>query len=220
MAKRGSLDSNEMSRTFDFMRANDLIWSYVASSWLMGEDPPAFDILAWNDDGTRMPAAMHSFYLRSCYIQNQLAQGEMELDGVRLNLDAVKEDAYILSAKEDHIAPWTAAYKTTQLLPGKVRFTLSSSGHIAGIVNPPSPKSRFWTNAKTPTDPKAWLAGAKEHEGSWWEDWAGGSQSGPAVGASPRRWECRPPAGGRRPRLLRARLTNAASRGAVWVDIW
>ena len=190
MAKRGFLDSNEMSRTFDFMRANDLIWSYVASSWLMGEDPPAFDILAWNDDGTRMPAAMHSFYLRSCYIHNQLARGEMELAGTLLSLDAIKEDAYVLSAKEDHIAPWTAAYKTTQLLPGKVRFTLSSSGHIAGIVNPPSPKSRFWTNPKNPPDPKEWLAGAKEHEGSWWEDWAawigeraGSPRKPPAMGS-------------------------------------
>jgi polyhydroxyalkanoate synthase len=190
MAKKGFLDSNEMSRTFDFMRANDLIWSYVASSWLMGEDPPAFDILAWNDDGTRMPAAMHSFYLRACYIENQLARGEMELAGTSLSLDTIKEDAYVLSAKEDHIAPWTAAYKTTQLLPGKVRFTLSSSGHIAGIVNPPSPKSRFWTNAKNPPDPKEWLAGAKEHEGSWWEDWtawigerAGGRHKPPPMGS-------------------------------------
>ena len=191
MAKQGFLDSNEMSRTFDFMRANDLIWSYVASSWLMGDDPPAFDILAWNDDGTRMPAAMHSFYLRSCYLQNQLARGEMELAGTRLSLDAIKEDAYVLSAKEDHIAPWTSGYKTTQLLPGKVRFTLSSSGHIAGIVNPPSPKSRFWTNPKNPADPKEWLAGAKEHEGSWWEDWtawigerAGGRRKPPKMGSA------------------------------------
>jgi polyhydroxyalkanoate synthase subunit PhaC len=191
MAKRGFLDSNEMSRTFDFMRANDLIWSYVASSWLMGEDPPAFDILAWNDDGTRMPAAMHSFYLRACYIENQLARGEMELAGTRLSLDAIKEDAYVLSAKEDHIAPWTAGYKTTQLLPGKVRFTLSSSGHIAGIVNPPSPKSRHWTNSKNPPDPKEWLAGAEEHEGSWWEDWtawiaerAGGRTKPPKMGSA------------------------------------
>ncbi len=173
MAKRGFLESTEMSRTFDFMRANDLIWGYVASSWLMGEDPPAFDILAWNEDGTRMPAAMHSFYLRSCYIENQLAQGKMELAGTRLHLGDVKVDAYVLSAKEDHIAPWTTAYKTTQLLPGNVRFTLSSSGHIAGIVNPPGPKSKHWTNNATPADPKAWLEGAKEQSGSWWEDWAG-----------------------------------------------
>ncbi|HEV7535148.1 MAG TPA: alpha/beta fold hydrolase, partial [Acidimicrobiia bacterium] len=147
MEKLGYLDSKEMSRTFDFMRANDLIWSYVASSWLMGEDPPKFDILAWNEDGTRMPAAMHSFYLRSCYIENQLARGAMTLADTPLDLGAVKVDAYVLSAKEDHIAPWTSAYKTTQLLPGNVRFTLSSSGHIAGIVNPPSPKAVHWTNS-------------------------------------------------------------------------
>jgi polyhydroxyalkanoate synthase len=191
MAKRGFLDSNEMSRTFDLMRANDLIWSYVASNWLMGEAPPAFDILAWNADGTRMPAAMHSFYLRSCYIQNQLARGEMELAGTKLNLADVKADAYVLSAKEDHIAPWTAAYKTTQLLTGNVRFVLSSSGHIAGIVNPPSPKSKYWTNPDTPPDPKAWLAGADEHQESWWEDWAtwiaeraGGRRPPPPLGSA------------------------------------
>jgi polyhydroxyalkanoate synthase len=191
MEKLGYLDSNEMSRTFDFMRANDLIWSYVASSWLMGEAPPAFDILAWNDDGTRMPAAMHSFYLRSCYIENQLARGVMTLADTPLDLGQIKSDTYVLSAKEDHIAPWTSAYKTTQLLPGNVRFTLSSSGHIAGIVNPPSPKAVHWTNPATPSDPKAWLAGATEHKGSWWEDWtawiaerAGDRRKPPSLGSA------------------------------------
>jgi polyhydroxyalkanoate synthase subunit PhaC len=191
MAKRGFLDSNEMSRTFDFMRANDLIWSYVASSWLMGEDPPAFDILAWNDDGTRMPAAMHSFYLRACYIENQLARGLMTLDDTPLDLSQIKTDAYVLSAKEDHIAPWKAAYKTTQLLPGKVRFTLSSSGHIAGIVNPPSPKAVHWTNPKNARDPQTWLSEATEHKGSWWEDWsawiaerAGAKRKAPPMGSA------------------------------------
>jgi polyhydroxyalkanoate synthase len=119
-----------------------------------------------------MPAAMHSFYLRACYIRNELARGEMELAGTFLKLEEVKADAYVLSAKEDHIAPWTSAYKTTQLLTGNPRFVLSSSGHIAGIVNPPSPKSRYWTNPALPADPKAWLAGATEHQGSWWEDWS------------------------------------------------
>lgn len=191
MAKRGFLDSNEMSRTFDFMRANDLIWSYVASSWLMGEDPPAFDILAWNEDGTRMPAAMHSFYLRACYLENQLARGVMTLADTPLDLGAVKADAYVLSAKEDHIAPWTSAYKLTQLLPGNSRFTLSSSGHIAGIVNPPSPKAMYWANSENPPDPKAWLAAATEHKRSWWEDWtawiaerAGKKRDAPALGSS------------------------------------
>jgi polyhydroxyalkanoate synthase len=191
MAKRGYLDSSEMSRTFDFLRANDLIWSYVASSWLMGEDPPAFDILAWNEDGTRMPAAMHSFYLRSCYIENQLARGVMTLADTRLDLGAVKEDVYVLSAEKDHIAPWTSSYKTTQLLPGDVRFTLSSSGHIAGIVNPPSPKAMYWTNPENPPEATAWRAGATEHKGSWWEDWAawiaeraGARRTPPAIGSA------------------------------------
>ncbi len=195
MAKRGFLDSKEMARTFDFMRANDLIWSYVANSWLMGEDPPAFDILAWNEDGTRMPAAMHSFYLRSCYIENQLARGEMTLAGTRLHLEDVKEDVYILAAKEDHIAPWTSSYKSTQLLAGKVRFVLSSSGHIAGIVNPPSPKSKHWTNPRTPPSPHEWLEGAKEHQGSWWEDWAGwiAERAGPRREPPPLGGETYPP---------------------------
>jgi polyhydroxyalkanoate synthase len=191
MAKRGYLDSNEMSRTFDLMRANDLIWNYVASNWLMGDAPPAFDILAWNEDGTRMPAAMHSFYLRSCYIENQLARGVMTLADTPLDLGSVKADTYVLSAKEDHIALWTTAYKTTQLLAGNVRYTLSSSGHIAGIVNPPSPKAIHWTNPDNPPDPQAWLCAATEHRGSWWEDWtawiaerAGAKRDAPAMGSA------------------------------------
>jgi polyhydroxyalkanoate synthase subunit PhaC len=172
MAKRGYLDSAQMSRTFDVVRANDLIWSYVASNWLMGETPPAFDILAWNADGTRMPAKMHSFYLRTCYLQNELARGELELAGEQLGLGEIAEDVYLVGAREDHIAPWRASYKATQLLGGDVRFVLSSSGHIAGIVNPPGPKARHGTNDELPAASDAWLAGATEHEGSWWEDWA------------------------------------------------
>ena len=146
MARQGYLEGREMALTFDLLRANDLIWNYVASNWLMGEDPPAFDILAWNADSTRMPAAMHSFYLRTCYLDNQLARGEMELAGVRLHLDAVTQDLYLVGAVNDHITPWKSSYNTTQLVKGHTRFVLSSSGHIAGIVNPPSPKARHWTN--------------------------------------------------------------------------
>jgi polyhydroxyalkanoate synthase len=171
MARQGYLEGREMATTFDLLRANDLIWNYVASNWLMGEDPPAFDILAWNADSTRMPAAMHSFYLRTCYLENQLARGEMELAGVRLNLDTVTQDLYLVGAVTDHITPWTSSYGTTQLVKGDTRFVLSSSGHIAGIVNPPSPKARHWTNDETTPDPDVWLAGATEHQGSWWEDW-------------------------------------------------
>lgn len=172
MARTGYLKETELATTFDILRANDLIWNYVASNWLMGENPPAFDILAWNSDSTRMPAKMHSFYLRACYIENQLARGEMELDGVRLDLGAITQDVYIVGAEKDHIAPWRASYQTTQLLKGDVRYVLSSSGHIAGIVNPPSKKAKHWTNELTPPDPDAWRAGAVEHQASWWEDWA------------------------------------------------
>ena len=172
MARRGYLEGGEMAATFDLLRTNDLVWNYVVSNWLMGEDPPAFDLLAWNADSTRMPAAMHSFYLRSCYLENQLARGAMELAGVRLRLAAVTEDIYLVGAQTDHITPWRSSYKTTQLVKGEVRFVLSSSGHIAGIVNPPSPKARHWTNDRLPPDPDAWLAAATEHQGSWWDDWA------------------------------------------------
>ena len=161
-----------MSLTFDLLRANDLIWSYVASGWLMGESPPAFDILAWNADNTRMPAAMHAFYLRYCYGENQLARGEMELAGTPLHLPEIPEEIYLLAAKEDHIVPWTSSYEATQLFTSPVRFVLSSSGHVAGIVNPPNPKARHWVNDATPPEPADWLAGAQEHEGSWWHDWA------------------------------------------------
>jgi polyhydroxyalkanoate synthase len=173
MARTGFLDSVDMASTFDLMRANDLIWNYVASSWLMGDPPLAFDLLAWNEDGTHMPAAMHSFYLRACYVENRLARGEMSLAGVPLDLAKVGQDAYILAAREDHIALWTGSYRSTQLLSGDIRFVLSSSGHIAGIVNPPNPKAKFWTGAgDLPADPQEWLATATEHPGSWWEDWA------------------------------------------------
>ena len=171
MAKRGYLESNQMASTFDLLRANDLIWSYVGTNWLMGEQPPAFDILAWNSDSTRMPAAMHSFYLRSCYMENKLARSDLELAGQRLRLDALHGEVYVLAAKDDHVAPWTSQYRTTQLLEN-TRFVLSSAGHIAGIVNPPSSKARYWTNEQQPEQPAAWLAGAHEHLASWWEDWA------------------------------------------------
>ena len=172
MARKGYLEGREMALAFDLLRANDLIWNYVASNWLMGEEPPPFDVLAWNEDSTRMPAAMHSFYLRTCYLENQLARGVMELAGVELHLDAVAHDLYLVGAQNDHITPWKSSYKTAQLVKGEVRFVLSSSGHIAGIVNPPSPKARYWTGERLPTDPEPWFVEAREHKGSWWEDWA------------------------------------------------
>jgi polyhydroxyalkanoate synthase len=172
MAKAGFLEATDMEHTFNSLRANDLIWSYVASNWLMGEDPPAFDILAWNADSTRMPAHMHAFYLRYCYQENQLARDEMTLAGRDLKLRSIKGDVYMVGAVEDHIAPWKTSYLTSQLLGGEMRFVLTSSGHIAGIVNPPDGRRKYWTNDQLPADPEEWLAGATPHDGSWWEDWA------------------------------------------------
>jgi len=190
MSRRGYLDASEMARMFDLLRARDLVWNYVVSGWLMGEQPPAFDILAWNGDGTRMPADMHSFYLRCCYLENQLARGQMTLAGTRLDLDRITADSYVLSAKDDHIAPWKSAYTTTSLLGGDSRFVLTSSGHVAGIVNPDASHRRYWTNEALPASPDAWLSGADLQQGSWWHDWAdwiatraGGRRKPPTLGS-------------------------------------
>jgi polyhydroxyalkanoate synthase len=172
MARKGYLDGADMAGTFNALRANDLIFSYVASNWLMGEQPPAFDLLAWNADSTRLPAAMHSWYLRSCYMENQLAKGTMRLAGQRLDLAAVMSDTYIVAAERDHIVPWTSSYESTGLLGGDVRFVLSSGGHIAGIVNPPNPKSWVLTSDVNPPSAEQWRDGARRQDESWWEDWA------------------------------------------------
>ena len=186
MAESGFLDKADMARTFDLLRANDLIWSFVASNWLMGEPPPAFNLLAWNADSTRMPARMHSSYLRECYLENRFARGEFEIAGVRLDPGASTTSLYVLGAQEDHIAPWRSAYQATQLFGGERRFVLTSSGHIAGIVNPPGGKRSYFTNDALPPDPAAWLSAAARHQGSWWEDWTEwiGSRSG-ALGPPP-----------------------------------
>ncbi|MGH9116281.1 MAG: PHA/PHB synthase family protein [Acidimicrobiales bacterium] len=183
MAGKGYLEAQDMARTFDLLRANDLLFAYVVSGWLMGEAPPAFDLLAWNADSTRMPAKMHSFFLRQCWIDNALAQDRMVLAGERLNVTGIDVDSYIVAAIDDHIVPWRSSYKTTQLLKGECRFVLSSSGHIAGIVNPPNPKSRLWTNTGLVADPDEWLTGATEHRETWWNDWTPWiiDRSGPLV---------------------------------------
>jgi polyhydroxyalkanoate synthase len=192
MAKRGYLDTRQMETTFTLLRSNDLFWNYVVNNWLLGADPPAFDILAWNVDGTRMPAAMHSFYLRACYQRNEFARGRLELAGEQLSPEDITADMYILSAVEDHIAPWRTGYASTRLLSqADTRFVLSSSGHIAGIVNPPSPKTAHWTNDELPPDPETWLRGATRHQRSWWEDWtawvaerAGDRRTPPPLGSA------------------------------------
>jgi polyhydroxyalkanoate synthase len=172
MARKGHLEGESMAGTFDVLRANDLIFNYVVSNWLMGQDPPAFDILAWNADSTRMPAAMHSFYLRNFYVQNKLAKGELEIAGRTVDLSQIKHNVYVVSAENDHIVPWEAAYATTQLVSGPVRFILSSGGHIAGIVNPPGPKGFYYVANDTPPTPEEWRRLAERKGGSWWTDWA------------------------------------------------
>ncbi len=189
MRRKGFLGGDDLARTFTFLRGNDLVWNYVVNNWLLGEPVPKFDILAWNADATRMPAEMHAFYLRSCYLRNEFARGELDLAGEQLGAADVRTDTFILAAIEDHIVPWRSSYASTRLLSGAVSYVLSSAGHIAGIVNPPSPKSRYWTNDELPDDPEAWRAGAELHEGSWWEEWArwvaersGGQREPPSLG--------------------------------------
>ena len=173
MNKRGFLEGAEMATTFNMLRANDLIWSFVVNNYLLGNDPFPFDLLYWNSDSTRMPARMHSFYLRNMYQDNKLATpGGITLAGTPIDLGQIKVPAYFISTREDHIAPWRATYRGTQLLGGKCRFVLAASGHIAGVVNPPDGgKYNHWINEELPPDPEAWFTGAVEMAGSWWPDW-------------------------------------------------
>ena len=185
MRARGFLEASEMSGTFDWMRGNDLVWNYVVENWYMGKRPPAFDILTWNADSTRMPATMHSQYLRTCYMENRLVRpSAFSILGTPIDLSKVETPMYVLAAEADHIAPWRSAYATTQAVGGEVRFTLTNSGHIAGIVNPPgNPKAAHWSREGCPADPEAWLATAERQTGSWWEHWVrwAEARSGPLV---------------------------------------
>jgi polyhydroxyalkanoate synthase len=173
MGSRGYLEGRDMATTFNMLRANDLIWSFVVNNYLLGQEPFPFDLLYWNDDSTRMPAKMHSFYLRRMYQQNDLVKpGGVELDGVKLDLRKIKLPAYILSTREDHIAPWNSTYRATQIFKGPTRFVLAASGHIAGVVNPPgSGKYSHWVNTELPAEAETWFHGATELAGSWWPDW-------------------------------------------------
>jgi polyhydroxyalkanoate synthase subunit PhaC len=171
-AAGGVLEGRKMATTFNMLRANDLIWSFVVNNYLLGKDPVPFDLLYWNSDTTRMPEATHLFYLREFYKNNAMAKGNMVLGGQKLDLSKVKIPVYLQSAKEDHIAPYRSVYKTTKLFTGPIRFIMAGSGHIAGVINPPSAKKyQYWTNDKLPPTIDEWQAGASEHPGSWWPDW-------------------------------------------------
>ncbi|GEO82969.1 class I poly(R)-hydroxyalkanoic acid synthase [Pararhodospirillum oryzae] len=173
MEKNGYLDGSEMAGTFNLLRSNDLIWSFVINNYLLGKDPFPFDLLYWNADSTRMPAAMHGFYLRHMYLENIVRKPDgITLAGVPIDLSLVETPAYFISCREDHIAPWRTTYLGTRLYKGPVRFVLAASGHIAGIVNPPvANKYGFWTNDTLPPAPEDWLNSAQRSEGSWWTDW-------------------------------------------------
>src|SRR5258706_573350 len=173
MQERGYLEGSEMAATFNMLRANDLVWSFVVNNYLLGKDPFPFDLLFWNSDSTRMPARMHSFYLRNMYLANRLGvPGGLTMEGVPIDLSKVAVPAYFISTVEDHIAPWKTTYKGSQYLGGDVRFVLGGSGHIAGIVNPPSAeKYGYWTRSQPPESAEEWQAGAGWNEGSLWVDW-------------------------------------------------
>jgi polyhydroxyalkanoate synthase subunit PhaC len=194
MLERGYLDSSEMSNMFNLLRSNDLIWANVVNNYLLGNKPPAFDLLYWNSDGTRMTRVAHSWYLRNTYAENNLVKpGAIKVKDEGIDLGRINLDSYSVGAEKDHIVPWDAAWRITQLFGGDVRFVLASSGHIAGIINPPGGKGAHWTleKRKGAGSAKQWLEAATRHDGSWWPDWvawlaarSGTKGAPPAVGSA------------------------------------
>lgn len=173
MMQRGYLDSRSMATMFNMLRANDLIWSNVINNYLLGKEPPAFDLLYWNNDGTRMARAAHSFYLRNTYLENNLVKPDkIVLKGVPIDLCKIQQDIYAVGTQLDHIVPWQAAWQISQLVRGRVHFTLATSGHVAGVISPPGKGKGYWTNERPAEDAEQWLQEAEQHKGSWWTDWA------------------------------------------------
>ena len=172
MRERGYLEAQDMAASFNMLRANDLIWSFVVSNYLLGKEQLPFDLLFWNSDSTRMPAAMHSFYLRKMYHENLLAKpGGISLAGLGIDLSKIRIPTFILSTREDHIAPWKSTYSATHLYSGPVKFVLSASGHMAGVISAPGSKYGHWTNDNLPPSADEWFVGALSHQGSWWPVW-------------------------------------------------
>ena len=173
MSKKGYLEGGDMGTAFNLLRSNDLIWTFYVNNYLMGKEPLDFDLLYWNADATRMPHKLHMYYLRECYLHNNLAKpGGISIRDVPIDLGKITVPTYLQSSREDHIAPFNSVFKCKSLLGGPVRFMLAGSGHIAGVVNPPSAnKYNYWMNEDQPDDLEEWLAGAESHPGSWWPDW-------------------------------------------------
>ena len=171
-AAGGYLDGADMAQTFNMLRANDLIWSFVVNNYMLGKEPFRFDLLYWNADATRIPKGLHMFYLREFYQHNKLAKGELVVDGVKLNVGMVKIPVYLQSSREDHIAPYQSVFKMKNLFAGPTEFIMAGSGHIAGVINPPDAnKYQFWSNKNDAKDFDEWWAGAVEQPGSWWPHW-------------------------------------------------
>ncbi|MDB5594674.1 MAG: phaC [Hyphomicrobiales bacterium] len=193
MAETGYLEGSKMATAFNMLRPNELIWSYVVNNYLKGKEPMPFDLLTWNSDSTRMPAANHSFYLRNCYLENNLTAGRLVIDGVKLDLHQVKTPVYHLATREDHIAPARSVYTGAGFFGGPVRYVLAGSGHIAGVVNPASkPKYQFWSGPPVIGTYDEWLTEATETPGSWWGDWIGW-----LTAQAPERVPAREPGGGK-----------------------
>jgi len=172
MKEHGYLDGSKMATAFNMLRASELIWPYVVNNYLKGKEPMPFDLLYWNSDSTRLPAANHSYYLRNCYLENNLSNDRMVLDGKRISLSDVTIPIYNLATREDHIAPAKSVFVGCRHFGGKVTYVMSGSGHIAGVVNPPEKKKyQYWTNGKPDGEFEDWVAKAKEHPGSWWPHW-------------------------------------------------
>ena len=197
MTERGYLEGQRMAIAFNMLRSNDLIWPYVINNYLKGQAPFPFDLLYWNSDATRMPAANHSFYLRNCYLDNRLSRGEMVLGGEVLDLGKVTIPIYNLATREDHIAPAKSAFLGSKFFGGPVKFVLAGSGHIAGVVNPPyKPKYQYWTGGPPTGNVESWIASAEEHPGSWWPDWLGWIRT-----QDPAEVAARQPGGGKLPAI-------------------
>jgi polyhydroxyalkanoate synthase len=178
MARYGYLDGHKMAAAFNLLRSNDLIWPYIVDVYMKGKTPLPFDLLYWNSDSTRIPAANHSFYLRRCYINNDLSQRRIQIGGVPLDLSKVTIPIYHLAAREDHIAPARSVFLGAQSLSGSIRFVVAGSGHIAGVVNPPArDRYQYWTNGPPVGELETWLEGAEECLGSWWPDWQAWSEA-------------------------------------------
>jgi polyhydroxyalkanoate synthase len=176
MGKGGLMKGKDLASTFSFLRPNDLVWNYVVGNYLKGETPPPFDLLYWNSDATNLPGPYYAWYLRNTYLENNLIKpGVTEVCGEKIDLRLLDMPFYLYGSREDHIVPIEGAYASSQVLPGKKRFVMGASGHIAGVINPPAKNKRsHWirTDGKLPKSHVEWLKGAKEHPGSWWTDWS------------------------------------------------